>query len=68
MTFETARAYRAGDPTVVGIADVAGARTILIVPMLKEDELIGTITIYGRKSVRSPTSRSLWSRTSPTRP
>src|SRR5437868_155319 len=30
-------AYLAGDPTVVGIADVAGARTILIVPMLKED-------------------------------
>src|SRR5438309_1255226 len=28
-------AYLAGDPTVVGIADVAGARTILIVPMLK---------------------------------
>jgi signal transduction histidine kinase len=43
-------AYRAGDPTAVGIADVAGARTILIVPMLKEDELIGTITIY-RKEV-----------------
>jgi signal transduction histidine kinase len=39
-------AYRAGAPNVVEIADVAGARTIVIVPMLKENELIGTITIF----------------------
>ena len=51
-------AYRGGDPTVVGIADVAGARTILIVPMLKEDELIGTITIY-RKEVRLFTDKQV---------
>src|SRR4051794_28308898 len=51
-------AYRAGDPTVVGIADVAGARTILIVPMLKEDELIGTITIY-RSEVRPFTDKQV---------
>jgi signal transduction histidine kinase len=51
-------AYRAGDPTVVGIADVAGARTILIVPMLKEDELIGTMTIY-RREVRPFTDKQV---------
>ncbi|MFL6820671.1 MAG: ATP-binding protein [Bradyrhizobium sp.] len=51
-------AYRAGDPTVVGIADVAGARTILIVPMLKEDELIGTMTIY-RNEVRPFTDKQV---------
>src|SRR4051794_34199979 len=51
-------AYRAGDPTAVGIADVAGARTILIVPMLKEDELIGTITIY-RSEVRPFTDKQV---------
>ncbi len=33
------------------ISDVAGARTIVIVPMLKENELIGTIAVY-RKEVR----------------
>jgi signal transduction histidine kinase len=43
--------YLAGDPAVVEITDVAGARTIVIVPMLKEDELIGTIAIY-RKEIR----------------
>jgi signal transduction histidine kinase len=42
-------AYQAGAPNVVEMADVAGARTIVIVPMLKEDELIGTITIYRRE-------------------
>jgi len=51
-------AYLAGDPTVVGIADVAGARTILIVPMLKEDELIGTMTIY-RREVRPFTEKQI---------
>src|SRR3954467_12534948 len=51
-------AYRAGDPTVVGIADVAGARTILIVPMMKEDELIGTMTIY-RSEVRPFTDKQV---------
>ena len=44
-------AYLAGDPAVVAITDVAGARTIVIVPMVKEDELIGTIAIY-RKEIR----------------
>jgi signal transduction histidine kinase len=42
-------AYLAGDPAVVEITDVAGARTIVIVPMVKEDELIGTIAIYRKE-------------------
>jgi signal transduction histidine kinase len=52
------RAYLAGDPTVVGISDIAGARTIVIVPMLKEDELIGTIAIY-RQEVRPFTEKQI---------
>ena len=35
-----------GNPSVVAIADLAGARTFFVVPMLKENELIGAITIY----------------------
>ena len=44
-------AYRAGAPNVVAIVDIAGARTILVVPMLKENEFMGTITIF-RQEVR----------------
>src|SRR5882757_2945622 len=38
--------YLARAPHTVEIAELAGARTIVIVPMLKENELIGIITIY----------------------
>jgi signal transduction histidine kinase len=38
--------YQEGNPSVVAIADLAGARSYFVVPMLKEDELIGAITIY----------------------
>ena len=40
------------------IARYAGARTLLVVPMLKEDELIGAIGIYRQESDLSPKSRS----------
>src|SRR6516164_6376396 len=39
-------AYREGNPRVVALANLAGVRTILFMPMLKHDELIGTINIY----------------------
>jgi signal transduction histidine kinase len=45
------RLYLEGEPVVVALADLGGARTLLIVPMLKENELIGTIGIY-RQEVR----------------
>jgi GAF domain-containing protein len=54
----TQAAYREGDPAVVALADLAGARTRLIVPMLKEDELIGTIAIY-RQEVRPFTEKQI---------
>ena len=50
--------YREGDPAVVGLADVAGARTLLIVPMLKENTLVGTIAIY-RQEVRPFTDKQI---------
>jgi GAF domain-containing protein len=39
-------AYRKGDPLVVAGVDLGGYRTVLAVPMLKEDGLIGVISIY----------------------
>ena len=43
--------YLDGAPSTVDIADAAGARTVLVVPMLKDNELVGAITIY-RQDVR----------------
>src|SRR5262245_16190894 len=50
--------YLEGDPVVVALADLAGARTLLIVPMLKDNELIGTIGIY-RQEVRPFTDKQI---------
>jgi GAF domain-containing protein len=62
------RAYREGDPVAVASVELAGMRTLISVPMLKEGELIGAISIYRQRCGRLPTSRSSWSRTSPPRP
>ena len=47
----TERAYIAGDPEFSKLVDVAGARTLLLVPMLRETQLVGAFAIY-RKEVR----------------
>jgi two-component system, NtrC family, sensor kinase len=51
-------AYLGGDPNVVQLADIGGARTVVLVPMLKEDEFIGTFTIY-RQEVRPFTDKQI---------
>jgi two-component system NtrC family sensor kinase len=45
------QSYIEGYPGMVGVAELGGARTLLQVPLLKENELVGTIGIY-RQEVR----------------
>ena len=52
------QAYRDGAPTTVLLVEAAGARSYLGVPMLKDDELIGTIIIY-RQEVRPFTDKQI---------
>jgi two-component system NtrC family sensor kinase len=52
------KSYLERDPAVIAIADIAGARTLLLVPMLKEQELVGVIGIY-RTEVRPFTDKQI---------
>ena len=45
------RAYLNGEPLPVAAVEIAGIRTLLSVPMFKDEEVVGSITIY-RKEVR----------------
>jgi signal transduction histidine kinase len=51
LDMRESRGYLDGDPLPVSAVEVAGVRTILSVPMFKDDDLVGAITIY-RKEVR----------------
>jgi signal transduction histidine kinase len=54
----TDQAYLDGVPSTVVLADIAGARTVVVVPMLKDDELVGAIAIY-RQEVRPFTDKQI---------
>src|SRR5262249_32301505 len=51
-------AYVNRDPLRVAIVELLGARTLLTVPMLRDDELIGAIVLY-RKQVRPFTDKQV---------
>jgi two-component system, NtrC family, sensor kinase len=52
------KGYSGSSPVQVGTRKLAGARTVLGVPMLKNGELIGTIVIY-RQEVRAFTAKQI---------
>src|SRR5262249_52949559 len=54
----TDESYIGKNDRVVSLVEVAGARTLLNVPMLKDDELIGAIAIY-RQEVRPFTDKQI---------
>jgi GAF domain-containing protein len=45
-------------PPLVAVADLGGARTLLVVPMLKESTLVGAIGIF-RQEVRPFTGKQI---------
>jgi signal transduction histidine kinase len=51
-------AYAQRDPLRVALVELVGARTLVVVPVLKEDELVGAISIY-RQEVRSFTDKQI---------
>ncbi len=52
------RAYKSGFKPLVELAEIGGARTLILVPMLKEAALVGAIAIY-RQEVRPFTGKQI---------
>jgi signal transduction histidine kinase len=50
--------YRSGGALLVSAVEVAGVRTLLCVPMIRENEVVGAIAIY-RKEVRPFTDKQV---------
>jgi GAF domain-containing protein/CheY-like chemotaxis protein len=46
---KTAQSYKDGDAFLVNAVELGGYRTVLAVPMLKDDQLIGSINVLGQE-------------------
>ncbi len=51
-------AYLEGNPAIVALSDLGGARTLVSVPMLRDAELVGMIVVY-RQEVRPFTDKQI---------
>ena len=51
-------AYLEGSPAIVALSDLGGARTLVIVPMLRDAKLVGAIGVY-RQEVRPFNDRQI---------
>src|SRR5262249_56617835 len=58
IDFATERAYIERNPAAVATVELGGVRTVLVVPMLKENELVGVFTIF-RQQVRPFTDKQV---------
>ena len=57
--------YREGHPFSVTAVRLGGYRTVLAVPMLKENDLLGAIASFAKRSARSTKSKLISFRTLP---
>jgi two-component system, NtrC family, sensor kinase len=53
-------AYAERHPATVAAVELGGIRSVLTVPLLKENKLIGAFALAVKKYVPSPTSKSSW--------
>jgi two-component system, NtrC family, sensor kinase len=56
--YRTNPGYLEGDPAIVALCDLGGARTFVVVPLLRDAELVGIIGVY-RQEVRSFTDKQI---------
>ena len=58
MDARTERSYIEGDPQFIASVNLGGMRTVVSVPLLKDDHLVGVISIY-RQEVRTFTDKQI---------